>query len=168
MGRRRFTTAVGVLSMTFAAACGGEPPAEETMPEEGIAPPAPAETPADTPAAPTDTADTTGAAGAQTGQLPEGVTPEMVAAGQQIFTGEGLCSTCHGPDATGTPLAPNLTDDTWLNVSGRNYDEIVALIKAGVPQPVEAPAPMLPRGGSSITDEQVDEVAAYVVSLGQR
>lgn len=163
MGRRRFTTAMGVLSITALAACGGEPPAEDTAIDEGLAPAAPADTqavPADTQAAPGDTT------GAQSGDLPEGVTPEMVAAGQQIFTSEGLCYTCHGQDATGTALAPNLTDDTWLNISGRNYDEIVQLVQTGVPQPVEAPAPMPPRGGSTITDQQVNEVAAYVVSLG--
>lgn len=166
MARRRFTTAIGVLSITaLAAACGGEP-TQDTAPDEGAAPEAPAPAPAapaDTAAAPADTGDT---AAAQTGELPEGVTPEMVAAGKQIFEGEGLCYTCHGQDATGTALAPDLTDDTWLNISGRNYDEIVQLVQTGVPQPVEAPAPMPPRGGSSITDEQVNEVAAYVASLG--
>jgi mono/diheme cytochrome c family protein len=91
----------------------------------------------------------------------------MVAAGRAIFTGAGGCIACHGPDATGTPLGPNLTDNTWLNISGRNYDEIVALIKTGVPTPREAPAPMPPKGGSQITDQQVNEVAAYVVSLGR-
>jgi mono/diheme cytochrome c family protein len=121
----------------------------------------PATTPATPPPPP---ATDTGAGGG--GALPPGVTPEMVAAGQQIFTGAGGCMACHGPDATGTPLAPNLTDNEWINISGRNYDEIVNLIKTGVPTPKQAPAPMPPRGGSNITDDQVNQVAAYVVSLG--
>lgn len=61
MARSRFTTAIGVLSITaLAAACSGQP-AEDTLPEEGVVPEAPAPEPAapmDT--APTDTADTTG------------------------------------------------------------------------------------------------------------
>lgn len=64
MARSRFTTAIGVLSITaLAAACSGQP-AEDTLPEEGIVPEEPAP-PAPEPAAPmdtapTDTADTTG------------------------------------------------------------------------------------------------------------
>lgn len=99
--------------------------------------------------------------------LPEGVTPEMVSQGQEIFTGAGLCSTCHTPTAEGGPLAPDLTDDEWINISGRDYDEIVELVNTGVPEPVEHPSPMLPMGGASLTEEQVRSVAAYVYSLGE-
>ncbi len=88
----------------------------------------------------------------------------MVAQGQALFTGAGLCSTCHGTDANGTPLAPSLRDDTWLNIDG-SYDAIVNLVMTGVPQPKEHPAPMPAKGGSQITDEQVRQVAAYVISL---
>ncbi|MGH7553913.1 MAG: c-type cytochrome [Longimicrobiales bacterium] len=151
MGRRLWTAAVALSLMVFIAACGGEPSTDQV--------PADTTTAAPPPPPPTDT----GGAAA----LPPGVTPEMVAAGQAIFTGAGGCVACHGPDATGTPLAPNLTDATWLNVSGRNYDEIVALIKTGVATPKEAPAPMPPKGGSQITDQQVNEVAAYVVSISR-
>src|SRR5690606_26526605 len=97
-------------------------------------------------------------------QLPEGVTQEMVTAGQQVFQGAGICITCHGPDAKGTPLAPDLTDQTRINIDG-SYDAIVQLVTNGVPQPVEHPSPMPPKGGSQITDEQVRQVAAYVYSL---
>jgi mono/diheme cytochrome c family protein len=99
--------------------------------------------------------------------LPDGVTQEMVTQGQALFTGTGGCLACHGADATGTPLAPNLTDTTWLNVPTGTYDEIVNLIMTGVPQPKEAPAPMMAKGGSTITDEQVRQVAAYVYSISR-
>jgi mono/diheme cytochrome c family protein len=114
-----------------------------------------------TPPAATPPAGTPPAGGAQ---LPEGVTPEMVTAGQQIFAGVGICMTCHGPDATGTPLAPNLTDQTWINVDG-SYEQIVQLVTTGVPQPVEHPSPMPPMGGAQLTEQQIREVAAYVYSL---
>ncbi len=98
--------------------------------------------------------------------LPEGVTAEMVSAGQQIFTGKGICYTCHGMDGTGTQLAPNLTDETWLNVpADPALDDIVQLVKSGVPSPVEHPAPMPAMGGANLSDEEVQNVAAYVLSL---
>lgn len=98
-------------------------------------------------------------------QLPAGVTAAMITEGQQIFTSTGNCYTCHGPDAKGTQLAPNLTDSEWLNISGK-YDEIVKTVHTGVPQPKQHPAPMPSMGGAQLTDDQVNAVAAYVWSLG--
>lgn len=142
------TRSAGALSVALLAACGGgasdAPPA--TQPE---------------------TAEPAAAAPAQTMMpLPEGVTAEMVTAGKAIFEGPGLCVACHGADAKGTTLAPNLTDEEWINLTARNYEEIVNLVMTGVPQPKQHPNPMVARGGSAITDEQVRAVAAYVYSLG--
>jgi mono/diheme cytochrome c family protein len=148
-----WTAAIAVLTVTASAACGGGGDAEN----------APAQTPEATTPAP---AATTPAAGGEM-QLPPGVTPEMVAQGDQIFRGAGTCTTCHGPDAKGTTLAPDLTDDQWLNVDG-TYDAIVDLIKTGVPTPKEHPAPMQPRAGQPLTDEQVNAAAAYVYSIAHR
>jgi cbb3-type cytochrome c oxidase subunit III len=125
-------------------------------------------------AAATDTAATAAAATTSTApasgpaipaQLPAGVTAAMINEGQQIFTSTGNCYTCHGPDAKGTQLAPNLTDSEWLNISGK-YDEIVKTVHTGVPQPKQHPAPMPAMGGAQLTDDQVNSVAAYVWSLG--
>ncbi len=87
----------------------------------------------------------------------------MIQEGTTIFHGPGNCFTCHGQDAKGTSLAPDLTATTHLWVS--TYPTYVDLIKKGVPQPKQHPAPMLPRGGSQITDDQVAAVAAYEWSL---
>jgi mono/diheme cytochrome c family protein len=102
-----------------------------------------------------------------TAALPEGVTQEMVTAGQQIFTTSGNCFTCHGQDGSGTPLAPNLRDQTWLNVQTGSFDEIVNVINTGVNPPKDPAhaAPMPPKGGAALTDEQVRQVAAYVYSI---
>ena len=145
MRRRLWSAAVGMLTIS-ALACGGGDDAggDAGTPDTTAATQPPPATPP-----------------AGTAQLPEGVTQEMVTAGQAIFTGAGICQTCHGPDATGTPLAPNLTDQTWINIDG-SYDQIVQLVTTGVPTPVEHPSPMPPKGGSQITDQQVREVAAYV------
>lgn len=87
----------------------------------------------------------------------------MVAQGREIFTGGGACVTCHGQDATGTQLAPDLTDDEWVNLSSPVTPEKIAdLIRQGVPQPKQYPAPMPPMGGASLADDQVQAAAAYV------
>lgn len=99
-------------------------------------------------------------------QLPEGVTEAMVLEGREIFNGAGICYTCHTMEATGGPLAPDLTDDQWLNVDGE-YASIVELVKTGVAQPVEHPGAMLPRAGMPLTDEQVAAVAAYAYMLAR-
>ena len=98
--------------------------------------------------------------------LPEGVTQEMVAAGQTLFGGAGMCFACHGANGTGGPLAPALSDSEWLHIDG-SYDAIVEIITTGVPTPVQFAAAMPPRGGAPITDEQVREVAAYVYSISR-
>lgn len=149
---RRFVSTASAAALLILAACGGGEPEAGTQAAPAAAPEPAAQAPAQ----------------AMPMNLPDGVTAEMVAEGDAIFHGVGICQTCHGPDAKGVgQLAPNLTDDTWLNISGRNYDEIVNLVMTGVPEPHEAAAPMPAKGGANLTDEQVRAVAAYVYSLGQ-
>ncbi len=141
----RFSSLLVLLAS--GAACGGggdAPPAEETPPA--------AEAPA--PAAAPDM------------DLPEGVTAEMVAEGEGIFSGAGICFTCHMPGGVGGPLAPNLTDAEWINTDG-TYEGIVQTVTNGVPEPEQHPGLMLPKGGTNITDDQVRAVAAYVWTLSQ-
>ncbi len=98
--------------------------------------------------------------------LPEGVTAEMAREGQELFHGAGVCVTCHLRGGGGGPLAPDLTDDAWLNIDGE-YESIVNVIIAGVAQPQEYASPMLPRAGTTITDDQVRAIAAYVYTLSR-
>ena len=137
--------------MIALAACAPKDADDNAVAADTAAAVAPATEPAPAPAAPA--------------QLPTGVTADMVSQGQQIFTSTGNCYTCHGADAKGTPLAPNLTDAEWLNISGK-YDEIVNTVHTGVAQPKNHPAPMPAMGGATLTDDQVKQVAAYVWSLG--
>ena len=90
----------------------------------------------------------------------------MVEEGRDLFYSGGICYTCHLMDAKGGPLAPDLTDDAWLNVDGE-YLSIVELIKTGVSQPVEHAGAMLPRAGMALTDEQVEALAAYSYMLSR-
>lgn len=97
--------------------------------------------------------------------LPEGVEQQDFEEGRRLFTAQGGCHACHGPQATGTQLGPNLTDDQWLNVAEPTMDEVMRVIREGVTQPVEYPAPMPPMGGARLTDDQIHALAAYVIGL---
>ena len=98
---------------------------------------------------------------------PAGVTPAAIAQGDSIFHKDGLCYACHGSNAQGA-VGPNLTDAEWLHGDG-SYDMIVATVTSGVPaDKAKKGIAMPPKGGSSITDEQVKAVAAYVYSLSHK
>ena len=153
MRRREWGAIVAGFALVAFTACGGGNK-NETAAADSAAAPAATTPPA---AAPAPAGPTMG------GTPPAGATPEMVAEGQKTFA--TVCFTCHGQDAKGTQLAPNLTDSEWLNVGG-TYDEIQKLVKTGVPQPKKAPAPMPPMGGAQLTDDQIKAVSAYVWSLG--
>lgn len=99
-------------------------------------------------------------------ELPEGVTVDLIARGDSLFHGSGLCYACHGADGTGIPgLGANLADDEWRNSDG-SYPNLVQRITEGVAAgDSQSGVPMPPKGGSQITEEQVRAVAAYVWSL---
>ncbi|HSJ05369.1 MAG TPA: cytochrome c [Longimicrobiales bacterium] len=99
-------------------------------------------------------------------ELPAGVTQEMVAQGETLYGSTGNCFTCHGADASGSPLAPGLNDSQWLHIDG-TFDALVGIIAAGVPVPAQYPAAMPARGGGPLTDDEVRSIAAYVYTLSR-
>jgi glucose/arabinose dehydrogenase/mono/diheme cytochrome c family protein len=102
--------------------------------------------------------------------VPPGATKEMVALGNRIYHGEvggASCTGCHGPDGSGTPLGPNLTDKTWLWSDG-SVKGIAATITAGVSQPKQYRAPMPAMGGAQLSADQVSALAAYVWGMSHR
>jgi cbb3-type cytochrome c oxidase subunit III len=95
------------------------------------------------------------------------VTPEAVAKGDSIFHKNGLCYACHGSAAEGS-IGPNLTDAEWLHGDG-SYEMIVATVTSGIPKEQSKSGIMMPaKGGSTITDEDVKAVAAYIYSLSHK
>jgi mono/diheme cytochrome c family protein len=95
------------------------------------------------------------------------VTPELIAQGDKIFHGAGNCYACHGTNAQGS-VGPNLTDAEWIHSKG-SYEEIVAQVTKGVPkEESKSGIVMPPRGGGTISDEDVKAVAAYVYSLSHK
>ena len=102
--------------------------------------------------------------------VPAGATKQMVALGERIFLGQvggATCTGCHGADAKGTPLGPNLTDTQWLWGDG-SYASIEKTITDGVPQPKKYRSPMPPMGGAQLTSDQVSALAAYIWALSHR
>ena len=94
---------------------------------------------------------------------------QSVALGDSIFHGTaagGTCFTCHGANAKGTALAPDLTDTLWLNGDG-SFPFIMRTVMHGVPRPTRYPAPMPPMGGARLTMPQARAVAAYVYRLSR-
>lgn len=187
----RLAYLLGVAGISLlAAACGGEKASMQGGNTTSAAAPAGAPSPstgaADTAAAGGAVAGTTGAPGAAAGTTSaagapgaaaggagaaqgdaSSITAAMVALGDSIFHGQaggGTCFTCHGQDAKGTTLAPDLSDQTWIDGDG-TYGYLVQRVTTGVPQPKQYPAPMPPKGGAPLSDAQVRAVAAYVYSL---
>lgn len=106
-----------------------------------------------------------GAAEAQA--LPDGVTQAMITKGKEIYSKAGLCYACHGPEGKGL-VGPNLTDDVWLHSKG-TFPEIVNTTTVGVTaEQSKSKVPMPAKGGSSISDEDIRAVSAYVWSLSHK
>jgi cytochrome c oxidase cbb3-type subunit 3 len=111
-----------------------------------------------TPAAPQSTSEAP-AAGASSSAL--------IARGDAVFHGPGNCYACHGNKAEGL-VGPNLTDSEWIHSKG-TLEDIEAQINHGVTkEESKSGIPMPPKGGSTISDEDVKACAAYVHSLSQK
>ncbi len=101
---------------------------------------------------------------------PPGTTPAMVALGERVYHGQvggATCSGCHGSDAKGSPLGPDLTANKWLWSNG-SYAGITATIAGGVTQPKRYRSPMPAMGGAQLSSDQVMAVSAYIWALNHR
>ncbi len=78
--------------------------------------------------------------------------------GERIYA--SYCTVCHGSDARGTTNFPDLTDNDWL--WGGSAEQIKATIMNG--RTGNMPA----RGGLPLTDEEIENVADYVLTLSGR
>jgi mono/diheme cytochrome c family protein len=98
---------------------------------------------------------------------PKTITPQELALGDSLFhglIGATSCQACHGPDAKGGTVAPNLTDAEWLHSDG-SFGAIYHQIETGVAQPKQYLGVMPPFGGAPLSPEKHRAVAAYVYSL---
>ena len=102
--------------------------------------------------------------------VPEGSSPQMVALGDRVYHGQAggaTCTGCHGANATGTPLGPDLTKQKWMWSDG-SLAGILKVITEGVPNPKEFRSPMPPMGGAQLSETQTSAVAAYVWALSHK
>jgi glucose/arabinose dehydrogenase/mono/diheme cytochrome c family protein len=100
--------------------------------------------------------------------VPPGATAEQVALGKKIYDGEvggATCAGCHAADGLGTPVGAVLNSGKWLWSDG-SMAGITKTIKEGVPEPKQHPGAMPPMGGITLSDENLNAVAAYVWALG--
>ncbi|MEI9985802.1 MAG: PQQ-dependent sugar dehydrogenase [Aliidongia sp.] len=100
--------------------------------------------------------------------VPQGATQQQVALGDRIFHGEasdGTCSGCHGSDAKGSSVGPDLTNSNWAWSDGSLAGIKQTIIK-GVPGPRNYTGVMPPLGGAPLSPSDVDAVAAYVWAVG--
>ncbi|MFA6166298.1 MAG: c-type cytochrome [Gemmatimonadaceae bacterium] len=98
---------------------------------------------------------------------PATITPQELALGDSLFhglIGATSCQACHGPEAKGGTVAPDLTDSTWLHSDG-SYGAIYKQVETGVMQPKQYLGVMPPFGGAPLTPDKHRAVAAYVYSL---
>jgi glucose/arabinose dehydrogenase/mono/diheme cytochrome c family protein len=102
--------------------------------------------------------------------VPAGATKAMVALGERLYLGQvagATCTGCHGADAKGTPLGPDLTETEWLWGDG-SFASIKKTITNGVPQPKKYRSPMPPMGGAQLSTDQVSALAAYIWAISHR
>jgi glucose/arabinose dehydrogenase len=99
---------------------------------------------------------------------PPGGTKDQVSLGDRIFHGEvddGTCGGCHGTNAKGTPVGPDLTTGKWT--WGDDSPQAIAkTIAAGVPKPKDFTGAMPPMGGTQLSQSDLAAVAAYVWAIG--
>jgi glucose/arabinose dehydrogenase/mono/diheme cytochrome c family protein len=102
--------------------------------------------------------------------VPKGFTKEQVALGNRVFHGEvaeATCGGCHGSDAKGSPIAPDLTSGKWLWSDG-SLQGLEKTIKNGVAEPKAHGGAMPPMGGVVLSQTDLDAVSAYVWALGHQ
>jgi len=76
--------------------------------------------------------------------------------GKEVFTSMG-CIACHGINGEGNAIGPNLTDNYWIH--GCSIQDLFIVIKDGVP------AKGMTAFKGQISDEKIQKVASYVLSL---
>ena len=79
--------------------------------------------------------------------------PATIKAGREVFVAR--CAPCHGQQAEGR-VGPCLTDDTWLY--GGDPKTVLQSIREGRPRG-------MPKWKTDLSAEEVQNVAAYVLSL---
>ncbi|MEP6591524.1 MAG: cytochrome c [Gemmatimonadota bacterium] len=103
-------------------------------------------------------------------QQPTDSAAARLALGKRLFESKGLCFSCHGKDGEGMlgPTTRLTAGKSWIHTKG-SLSEIAQLVKSGIEsEKSQSGTAMPPRGGSRLSDAEVDLVAAYVLELHRR
>lgn len=107
-------------------------------------------------------------AAAQTATVADSVS-ERAARGRLLFEGRGLCFSCHGKDGEGMLGPTTRLAGRPLAHAKPTVAAIAELIKSGVDSAHSTSGQVMPaRGGSRLSDADVDAVAQYVLELETR
>jgi glucose/arabinose dehydrogenase len=99
--------------------------------------------------------------------VPPGATAADVVTGYRIYHGQianAPCAGCHGNEARGTPLGPDLTMSTWIWGDG-SLNAIIDIVTRGIPQPKNFRGPMPPMGGAQLSPSEMKAVSSYIWAI---
>jgi cytochrome c oxidase cbb3-type subunit 3 len=82
--------------------------------------------------------------------------PGALAAGAEVYKVAGTCAICHGQEGEGG-IGPNLADNAWIH--GGSPEDIYKVVNEGVL------TAGMPAWGEVLTQEQIVQASAYVISL---
>lgn len=85
---------------------------------------------------------------------------KAIAAGREVFHGEGTCFACHGMSLEGGPIAPTLRAHKWRNGDG-SLEMILRVLHTGVPNTAMVSHP------GNINEAELQQVAAYVWAVSR-
>jgi glucose/arabinose dehydrogenase/cytochrome c5 len=92
--------------------------------------------------------------------VPPGSTAAQVANGDKLYHANS-CAGCHGSNAGGTPVGPDLTSGKYLWGDG-SVANLSATITSGVSMPKQYRQAMPPMGGAQLSASDVHDIAAYI------
>src|ERR1043166_382576 len=79
---------------------------------------------------------------------------KLIAAGREVFHGEGTCFACHGAKLEGTAIAPTLRAHKWRNGDG-SFEMILRVVHTGVPNTAMVAHP------GNINETEIPQGAAW-------
>lgn len=85
---------------------------------------------------------------------------KLIAAGRDVFRGEGTCFACHGGKLEGTAIAPTLRAHKWRNGDG-SLEMILRVIHNGVPNTAMVSHP------GNINEAEIQQVASYIWAVSR-
>lgn len=109
------------------------------------------------------------APGRMVAQNPAADSAARVETGRTIFEGRGLCFSCHGKGGDGLLGPTTKLVGRPLTHTKATATDIAALIRIGVDSAHSTSGQIMPaRGGSRISDADVDAVTSYLLELRRR